>query len=217
MNVTRLYSQKKDPARVNMDIDGSFFCGLSLDTIAEFGVYEGKELDGEFLETILRSELERVFFARCVNYISRAPKTEFQILRYMRELYFKKKGKWYIDISKELFEDIEKKTISKLKKYSYIDDRNFATLFVQSRLKGKPRGKSVLIGELMSKGVKKEMAEEVVNEVVTDEYTVLKKMYEKKYREEGITREDRKKIEFLLRKGFSWDLIEQFINDESTE
>ena len=69
----------------------------------------------------------------------------------------------------------------------------------------------------MSKGVNKEIARKKVDELVEDEYEVLKRTYRKKFREENITIRDSKKIDFLKRKGFSWDLIEKLIKNESEE
>ena len=70
---------------------------------------------------------------------------------------------------------------------------------------------------MISKGISKEIAEKKLEELVEDEYDILKRVYEKKYGESKITKEDRKKIDFLLRKGFNWDLIERLINNESEE
>jgi SOS response regulatory protein OraA/RecX len=56
-----------------------------------------------------------------------------------------------------------------------------------------------------------------VEELIPDEYRMLVDVYEKKYHNEKISRRDSKKISFLLRKGFSWDLIDQFISDDTRE
>ena len=53
--------------------------------------------------------------------------------------------------------------------------------------------------------------------MVDDEYDMLKRVYEKKYGIEKLGMKDRKKIDFLLRKGFNWDLIERYINEKSEE
>jgi regulatory protein len=217
MKITKLSSQKRDPNRVNMYIDEEFFCGVSLDGVAKFNLYQGKELDEEILEEILFEELKSRFSQRAMNYISRAIKTEFQLRTYLRNLAYKKKGKWFVDISKEQIELIVNETISKLKEYGYIDDSEFAEQFVLSRIKNKPRGKSILVSELMSKGVNRDLAKEKVEELVEDEYDILKRTYIKKYGNEKLKNEDQKKINFLKRKGFSWDLINEFIIDESTE
>lgn len=217
MKVTKLVSQKRDPDRVNMYIDEEFFCGISLDGIAKFNIYLGKELEESDLEEILFEELKNRFFQRAINYISRAIKTEVQLKRYLKELSFKKKGKWFTDISKESLEEIINDTAERLKEYNYLNDEVFAEEFLQSRMKNRPRGKSVLLSELISKGVNAELAKEKVEELVEDEYAILKRIYEKKYGDENMFIQDSKKIDFLRRKGFSWDLINEFLNNEFTE
>lgn len=217
MKVTKLVSQKRDPDRVNMYIDEEFFCGISLDGIAKFNIYLGKELEESDLEEILFEELKNRFFQRAIDYISRAIKTEVQLKRYLKELSFKKKGKWFTDISKESLEEIINDTAERLKEYNYLNDEVFAEEFLQSRMKNRPRGKSVLLSELISKGVNAELAKEKVEELVEDEYAILKRIYEKKYGDENMFIQDSKKIDFLRRKGFSWDLINEFLNNEFTE
>lgn len=217
MKVTKLVSQKRDPDRVNMYIDEEFFCGISLDGIAKFNIYLGKELEESDLEEILFEELKNRFFQRATNYISRAIKTEVQLKRYLRELSFKKKGKWFTDVSKESLEEIINDTAERLKEYNYLNDEVFAEEFLQSRIKNRPRGKAVLLSELISKGVNAELAKEKVEELVEDEYVMLKRIYEKKYGNENMSIQDSKKIDFLRRKGFSWDLINEFLNNEFTE
>ncbi|MHC1716314.1 MAG: RecX family transcriptional regulator [Candidatus Dojkabacteria bacterium] len=217
MKITKLTSQKRDTSRVNMYIDDQFFCGISLNTVAKYSMYVGKELEEIELDKIFKDEIRGRFLERAMSYLSRSVKTEYQVKRYTRDLSVKQKGKWYVDISKESVEDIVSFVLKKLNEYGYTDDKNFATLFVQSRIKTKPRGKTVLISELISKGVSKDIAVETVNELIEDESTILKRVYEKKFKNGNISFNDRKKIDFLRRKGFSWDLIENLINNELTK
>jgi regulatory protein len=215
MKVTQLSSQKKNPSRVNLYIDDEFFCGLSLDAVAKFGIYQGREIEESELEEILMDELKSRFLQRAMSYISRGIKTEFQMRRYLKTLSIKKKGSWFVDIRDDQLQEIFDEVINKLKEYGYLDDEEFAFQFISSRIKNRPRGKRVLILELMSKGVNKELAEKKVNELVEDEYDVLTRVYEKKYKGDKITIRDNKKIDFLKRKGFDWDLIKRLIEDES--
>jgi regulatory protein len=215
MKVTQLSSQKKDSSRVNLYVDGEFFCGLSLDAVAKFGIYQGREIEEKELAEILVDELKNRFFQRAMSYISRAIKTEYQMRRYLKTLSIKKKGTWYKEIEEDQLEDIIEEIITKLKEYDYLDDEEFAFQFITSRIRTKPRGKQVLVSELMSKGVNKDLAKEKVDELVADEYDVLRRVYEKKYKGDKITIRDNKKIDFLKRKGFNWDLIKQLIEDES--
>lgn len=215
MKISKLISQRRDSSRVNLYLEGDFFCSISLNTVAKFDIYVGKDIDEEKLNEILVSDLQLRLFDRACLYISKSIKTEKQIKRYIQDILLKKKGIWYANLDKDLLLGISENVIKNLNKYSYIDDENYAELFISSRLKNKPRGKIILISELISKGVSKEIAQRKVDEMVEDEYDILKRTYEKKYKDEKISLDDRKKISFLLQKGFSWDLIEELINNES--
>jgi regulatory protein len=213
--ITDIQTQKKNSSRFNLDIDGKFFCGISADTLTKYALYQGKVISPEELEEVLDTELQTRFFNRVLEYLTRAPKTEFQIQRYMKDLVYKKKGKWFEELSKEKQEKIFVFVTSKLKEYGYIDDRSFAETFVNSRIRNKPRGKNILISELISKGVNKEIATETVNDLVEDEMDMLKKIYTKKYGDEQLDITQKKKIDFLLRKGFNWDLIQEYMNNDT--
>jgi len=217
MKVTALETQKRDSSRLNMYIDENFFCGISLNVVAQFGIYQGKELSEDELKEVLNAELKARFFDRAASYLVRSPKTEFQVRRYLKDLAFKKKGKWFQDISKEELQNIEENIVSRLLEYEYIDDEKYAQMFVESRIKNKPRGKNILLGELISKGVSRDTAQKVLGEMLEDEYSILVATYRKRFKEESISFDDRKKIDFLRRKGFNWDLIESFINNESAK
>ena len=215
MVVTKIEYQKRDPNRVNIYIDNEFFCGISLDTLASENLYEGLDIDETVVNRILEKDLKSRFLTRVVEYLSHSPKTEFQISRYLKELKFKKKDIWFkedISLDWERFFD---EILSKLKEYKYIDDESFARSFVSSRLRNKPRGKSVLISELISKGVSKDIAQSVCDDEIGDEIDTLRKAFDKKYRGKSFDIKDQKMVNYLLRKGFNWDLIEQFNSNES--
>ena len=110
-----------------------------------------------------------------------------------------------------------KNIISNLKELELLDDRNYTQLFVESRIKNKPRGKYILVSELIRKGVDKNIAKEVCDELIEDEYDLLKRTYYKKDKTYNLDISDTKKIQYLQRKGFSYDLIKEFSKNESTE
>ena len=217
MKVTKLSAQERNVERVNMFLDEKFACGISLNTVAKYNIFVGKELSGEEYTKILYDDLGERLFNRAVDYLGSSIKTAKQIRTYLRNLLFKKKGSWYEELEKENREELVENTMQKLEEYSYLNDSEFAEAFISSRVKNKPRGKNVLLGELLAKGVSKEIAEEKLEEMIDDEYDMLKRVYEKKYGIEKFGMKDRKKIDFLLRKGFNWDLIERYINEKSEE
>lgn len=214
MKISALSSQKKDSNRVSMFLDGEFACGLSLNSVAKYNLFVGKEIGRQEYEDILHTDLQERLFNRAINYLNRSIRSKSQIQTYLKSLLIKKKGKWFsiLDTDQEI--KIVEEVLCKLEEYSYINDREYAEQFILSRIKNKPRGKRVLLSELISKGVSKELAQEKLDELVKDEYVMLKQTYEKRFKDEILQKDDRKKIDFLLRKGFNWDLIERFINNE---
>lgn len=217
MLITKLEYQKRDPKRVNLYVEGKFFCGISIDTLAKEALYEGLNIEKEVLDRIVKEDLKFRFFSRVLEYISKSPKTEFQIKKYLKELRFKKKNNWYKEGLEIDWESIIDDIVLKLKELKYIDDENYARIFVQSRMRVKPRGKSVLISELISKGVSKDIAQMVCDEEIEDEYELLKRTFRKKYKGRRFDKNDSKMVGFLYRRGFSWDLIEKLSDDDSQE
>lgn len=217
MKITEISQQKKNKERFNLYIDGDFFSGISSLTLAKENLYTGLDINEERLQRILKIDLESRVFDRVAENISNSPKTEFQVKRYIKDLFFKKQGDWFskgLEVSEtEILENV----IKKLKEYKLLDDEIYARMFVESRIKNKPRGKIVLINELRIKGISKDTAQKVCDELIEDELSILKKIYLKKYGEEKLTIKDTKKIQYLQRKGFSWDLIQNLITDDTGE
>lgn len=101
--------------------------------------------------------------------------------------------------------------ISHLLKLGYLNDEEFASKWVKSRIKHRPRGRNLLKKELYSKGVDQEIVDKVVNNLV-DDYQEL---------ETGISlakkwiisheRDINKLKRYLYNKGFSITLINKII------
>ena len=217
MVVTKIEYQKKDPNRVNLYVDNLFFLGISLDTLASENLYEGLEISEKVLGRIVKKDLEDRFLTRVMNYLSRSPKTELQVYRYLRNLRYKKKNVWFKDDLDIEWENLFNSIVNRLKEYKYINDEEYARSSVSSRIRNKPRGKSILIQELLSKGVDRELAQRVCNELIESEYEILRRSFEKRFRNQKFSIDNQQMVNYLLRKGYSWDLIVQFSKDDTTE
>jgi regulatory protein len=215
--ITKLEQQKKNISRLNLYIDDQFCAGISSNTLTKFNLYKDKEITQKKLNKILHQELKQRFLDRAVNYLTRAPKTKFRLRRYLNKLKYKKKGKWYDEDLNVEFEQIFDDIIEHLEDMKLLDDEKFAQMFVESRIKNKPRGKFVLVSELISKGVDKEIAKRVCDELIEDEYDILKRTFYKKYKSYNLDLSDTKKMSYLQRKGFSYGLIKKFAQNESEE
>lgn len=213
MKVTELSVQKKNTSRFNLFIDGKFSCGISTIGVAKWGLYKGKEISESELNEIVQNELYLRFLDRAVSYLSSSFKTERKVLQYLKELHYKKRGDWFSEENDHDFEKIYEKVISQLIEVGYINDRRYAEQFILSRSNNKPRSKSILISELISKGVEQNLAKEVVTASGLEDADLLTSVYKKKYKDEKFSIEDRKKVDFLRRKGFNWDEITKLERD----
>jgi regulatory protein len=107
---------------------------------------------------------------------------------------------------------IVEETIKKLESYGYLNDEQFAKDFAASKLRGKPIGKRVLKQKLAQRHLDKETVEKAIEIAFdeTPEEEIIERAINKRLRLKGKpeTREDTKKFyDFLLRQGFSYDLV----------
>ena len=205
--IQKTQAVKRNPSKVKVFFEQDSYI-MSINTFAHFALYEGKEINESELEEILFYDLRSELQERTMNYITYSPRTEFQVREYIKKYLKKIKA---FDFNVDLDSLIEE-VIQKLKEYKYINDREYAELFVKSRIKNKPKSRYFLFSELSAKGIDKDVANEVLDILMPDSYEMLKRAYEKKYKDEKITFEDKKKISYLQRKGFLWDDISKLIN-----
>jgi regulatory protein len=108
--------------------------------------------------------------------------------------------------------EIVEEVIEKLAGYGYLNDVQFAKSFAASQIRQKPIGKRVLKQKLALKKLDKETVDEALEKAFEDtpESEIIDRAIEKRLRIKGKpeTREDTKKFfDFLLRQGFSFDLV----------
>lgn len=115
-------------------------------------------------------------------------------------------------------EDIVNETIKILKESKLIDDVSFTRFWIESRLRGKPKGKTVIFSELIQKGIDKELIEE---EIITlqkeypEEEAIIKLVNkaQEKYRNFAGFAKTQKIIAYVVRRGFSYDKTRRVIDE----
>jgi regulatory protein len=115
-------------------------------------------------------------------------------------------------------EEIVDGVLEKLKEYKYLDDEQFAKDLALSKLRQKPQGKRRLKQSLSQKKLDKEIVDEAITTAFEKlpEGELIDRAIQKRLRLKGQpeTRQDKKKFyDFLLRQGFSFDLISTRMRD----
>lgn len=119
---------------------------------------------------------------------------------------------------KKAAQEVIEKVISSLKEKKFLDDEAFASAWVLSRARLKPKGKVLLKVELRQKGIADEIMQKVFDEIqeeIPDEVEQAKRLIVKKVgRLVGRPRQEiyQKLGGFLARKGFDWDTIKKAID-----
>jgi regulatory protein len=158
-----------------------------------------RENSEENLSEITPEKNRQKTFDRAVNLLTYKPRS----INELRERLLEK------DWAKE---EIVEEVIEKLKFYGYLNDETFAKSFASAKLREKPIGKRLLQQKLSQKKLDKETISNTIEQTFeeTDEAEIIDRAIAKRLRIKGKpeTREDTKKFfDYLLRQGFSYDLI----------
>ena len=202
--ITDLQLQVKNIKRVNVYLDGAFYCGLDLITVYKYRLKKGQEIDEKKLIEIQKSSEFQACFDSAVNYISKSLKTAKQVRDKL--------------IKKGYLEEIVNEVIEKLKEYGYLSDEEYAKKFVSTYKEAK--GKRLIKAMLKQKGVSDSEIIKAID-VVEDQTENAKKLAEKYLKNKD---KDFKSLQkcynYLLSKGFDYDeaknALHQF-SDESVE
>lgn len=192
--ITKIETQKRNPRRRSVYIDGKFAFGVDEEVISRLGLGKGEELTEDKITEILSQKTETEAKEAALKFLSFRRRTEKEVKDKLKNKGFHQK--------------VIKSTIEKLKGYDLINDLEFASAWVKERLAHKPRGKRLLRQELWKKGIKKEIIHQVTEELCQDEDKSASELLEKikrRYRnlEPQVAR--RRMLSLLLRRGFSYE------------
>lgn len=204
MEITKIEQQLKNLTRYNIYIDGEFVLGVYDDTLLKYQLRKGDEITAEKLAEI--REFDEYNYGKNVAYkfLSYKPRS---IKEVKNKLTYKK-------ISKESVEKI----IEHLKKYQFLNDENYAKLYLEQRISSKGMGKSMVTFKMIDKGIDKEMISKVIDENYPEDKQIEagKKLLEKylKKKQKIVDKLELKKkcYQYLFSRGFSYSIISQILN-----
>jgi len=198
MKITNIKSQKGKSNRCNIDIDGSYYCGIDSSVIVDLDLYQGKEIDKEVINQICQREEYKKCLDRAYTIISIRMNSEAEIYRKLSEKFSK---------------SAVSRVIRRLKELKYLDDKAFAESWVESRKSS--RGRFRLKQELMQKKVNEEIIEQALsgcteeNEVESARNIVMKKHLS------DLDRDIRSKkiCSLLSSRGYSYSVIKKVLDE----
>ncbi len=148
MRITSLQPQTSNPDRTNVFVDGRFLLGVNTLIILQMGLKTEQELSSTQLEQLRSEETLQQAIDRALNYLSFRPRSREEVRRYLRR--------------KETPPALIESVLSHLHHLDLINDRDFATFWIESREQFNPRGAQALKNELRMKGVEREVVDELI-------------------------------------------------------
>jgi regulatory protein len=132
-----------------------------------------------------------------VRYLARFDRTAAQVERFLT--------------SKGASPDQARQTIGRLFDLRYLDDRAYASRWVETRLARRPMGRERLKAELMAKGVAEALADSAIGEALqaVDEEALARRAF-RSWRK-GRRALPRQAAQYLRRRGFEEETIERII------
>ena len=196
MIISKIEVQKKNKQRVNLFLDGNFYCGLSCETVVKNKIKEGLEITQEQVD-LLKNETEKeIALTKALNVISKSSKTVKQINEYL--------------LKKGFEEDAVNYVVAKLLEYNYINDETFAKNYV--KFKTKTNGKRKILMELKHKGVEDALAITAIDDFSKDEENInaIAEKYLKSKPRDLKTKQ--KAFRYLTSIGYTPDVIIKSLN-----
>ena len=202
MKISKIQKQKKEN-RYNIFLDEEFAFGIYKDTVLKFGLRTKDELSEEKINEI--KNYDEYFAGKriALRFLSYRQRSEKEV---RDKLKVKGISTGNID-----------KIITSLSELNFINDEQFAKLFLESFLTKKPMGRRLISMKLLEKGIKKEVVENVLTDYYNEDKESEKcdellKKYVKKVKSKNEIEKKRKCYQYLLSRGFENEIVRETIS-----
>lgn len=190
--ITAIESQKRDPDRVNIHLDGEY--AFALTRIVAAWLRLGQELTQEKIASLQEADGLENAYRQALLFLSYRARSASEICQNLRK--------------HKIPEGLIGQTLERLKESRLVDDEQFGRAWVENRNAFRPRSVRALAVELRQKGLSDEAAKSAMEGL--DEQALAYQAGLKKMRRLQSTEwEDfrRKLSEFLARRGFPYSVI----------
>ena len=198
--IPALYPARRRAGQIELEIDGMPLGPLPEQEVARHSLSVGHQLDEATLAALRRASGLAQALALANGYLAHRPRSEAEVRQRLRRAH--------------LDDEIIAAAIQALVAQGLLDDRRFATLWVESRASFSPRSSRALEVELRQKGVDRDSIDEVLAGAGTDDAAMAIEAGRKRLRAFGALDEDtfRQRMSgYLGRRGFAYDVVRQAV------
>ncbi|NBJ70116.1 MULTISPECIES: recombination regulator RecX [Clostridia] len=206
--ITRITTQKKANQRYNIflsDENQGEHYGFSVDesVLINFQLRKGMEISDAMAATIKKSDSMYQSYTLAINYLSFRMRTKKEMLDYLTE--------------KEVDPNHISSVMGRLVNEGLLDDRQFAEMFVRSRINTSSKGPAMIKQELMNKGVEANVADEALKQFsFALQYDKVEGLVEKKLQQkkkQSFQKQLQNVQALLQQKGYTKDVIQAVFHE----
>jgi regulatory protein len=150
MRITAIEPQVNRSEQVNLFVDGRLLMSIGVLVVERLGLRVGQELTLEQLAGLRREAALQEALDRALNYLSFRPRSREEVRRHLQR--------------RGTPADLIAEVLERLQELKLVDDRAFASFWVEERDRFSPRGARALRSELRARGVAPEIAAEAIGE-----------------------------------------------------
>ena len=203
--IKEIKTQVRHPDRRTIIFDDGTFIGISEEVLLSNPVHPGDELTSNKLKELTNSEQKQKLRNSALNLLSFRMRSLSELKRRLL-----KKGYDIQDIE-PLLEEFDAKNI--------LNDSEFALAFSRDKIRSKGIGPSILRVELSNHHLSRNLVEDTINLMYTEfpiDTLLGNHLKKKKIRRNSQLkeREQNRIVNFLKRKGFSWDDISRVFDEK---
>ncbi|MFA5032045.1 MAG: RecX family transcriptional regulator [bacterium] len=198
MKITKIEQQKHKSKRYSIFIDDEFVAGVNEQVVFEFYLREGKKITPEELKDIIQKEEKHKIKEKALLLLSYRARSKKELIEKLKQKEYEIK---YIN-----------EVIVELEKLGLLNDLEYAKLWLESYKNA--YGRFRLKSGLKVKGISEEIIKKAFDETGVSELDTAKHIAEKWRRSHNKLPEkeaNQKLVWFLLRRGISYDTIQDII------
>lgn len=200
LEITKVERQKKSDRRYIIHF-GVYNMTVHEDVMIKYRMITGNSFIKADLEEIVLADERQRAYVEGLRYLERKPRTALEMIRRLRQ--------------KEIGETIIAEVVDRLQQERFIDDPLYAKQWAEQRITNQRKGKMWIRQELREKGIDKTLISEVLENISPEQE--LESALQTGRKKWNLIRGDatdkrRKTGAFLMRRGFSGDMVRQVIN-----
>jgi regulatory protein len=202
--ITDIKLQEKRKDRFSIFLEHEFAFGIHQDVLLKSGIARGDSLSQEKVDAILKMELVRNAREKALRLLAHRARSKKELRDRLTQAGYEG----------QVVDD----TIADMERLRLVNDSEFSVMYSRNRMITKPVGEFLLRRELQQKGILEADINKGVEEAYREksEYQAAKELAIRNKKKQVKLDEDKAKkrvTDFLMRRGFHWDLVKGILED----